>query len=695
MKRVVLALACCLTAALGFAQAPNLTPGGSYSLWSNSTVPTTAGFADPNPYELGVKFYSDSSGSITAIRFYKGPGNTGTHIAHLWDSQGNLLSTATFTNETASGWQQVTLPNPVPITAGTVYVASYWDPTGHYALNRPYFSAQYNNPPLHALANGSNGADGVYIYNKSTQPTTAYQASNYWVDVVFTVGPTTSQKASTMPGSGSSPTAPTLSSISPTLGPISGGTLVTINGTNFADGATVSFGSAGASSITFVSATQLEAVVPPGPAGNANVTVTNPGGQSTSLANAFVYGSGPTVTSISPDSGSVTGGTTVTITGSGFESGAIVAFGVAPATSVTVVSSTEIEAVTPAESAGTAGVTITNPDSGLGTLPEGFAFLATGLGAGSGPTIATVTPNSNISTGGATIIINGENFVPGATVQFGNTPAASVTYLSPKQLQVVVPAGNPETTVNLTVTNPGGMSTSLRNGFFYGRILFQDGFQAANFSAWTTYWNPSNVSIISSIVHSGSYAAQLFYSLPANAQGTNRDSNDWVEKQFSPSLTHFFIRGYVYFGAPTPGSDTSSVQRKLYFEKDYEGGRWANILTSFGGIDLALAPIPPHDACGQSSDNDISWNLYNFSYNKWYELEMETMLNTPGDRNGYTNVWVNGGQVLNRTGMNIRGCQTDGVSSVDIGNQLDSGGTGPISEYRYWDDIVIADAYIP
>ena len=75
--------------------------------------------------ELGVKFRASTNGTITGIRFYKGPQNTGTHVADLWSATGTLLATATFTNETASGWQQVNLANPVVVTAGTTYVVSY------------------------------------------------------------------------------------------------------------------------------------------------------------------------------------------------------------------------------------------------------------------------------------------------------------------------------------------------------------------------------------------------------------------------------------------------------------------------------------------------------------------------------------------------------------------------------------------
>ena len=92
--------------------------------------------------ELGVKFQSDVAGTITGIRFYKAAANTGTHIGNLWTSSGTLLATVTFTNETASGWQQVLFATPVAIASNTVYVASYHANNGHYSADVNYFSGK-------------------------------------------------------------------------------------------------------------------------------------------------------------------------------------------------------------------------------------------------------------------------------------------------------------------------------------------------------------------------------------------------------------------------------------------------------------------------------------------------------------------------------------------------------------------------
>jgi hypothetical protein len=165
--------------------------GGSQTcpctIWPSAAVPVNASDPDAVATNVGVKFTSDVNGYITGIRFYKGTANTGTHIGALWTSGGALLATATFTNETASGWQQVNFATPVAVTANTVYVASYLAPNGGYAGDNSYFaSAGVDRPPLHALQDGLSGGNGVYTYGASTAfPASTYNSSNYWVDVMF------------------------------------------------------------------------------------------------------------------------------------------------------------------------------------------------------------------------------------------------------------------------------------------------------------------------------------------------------------------------------------------------------------------------------------------------------------------------------------------------------------------------------
>lgn len=160
----------------------------SLTIWNSTVTPVVLANSDTNAVEIGVKFRSTVAGKITGIRFYKGASNTGTHVGTLWSSTGTQLGRATFTNETASGWQQVNFATPVSIAANTVYVASYHTNVGRYSIDENYFNnAGVSSPPLYALRNGESGGNGVYRYSSNPVfPNSSYQSSNYWVDVVFT-----------------------------------------------------------------------------------------------------------------------------------------------------------------------------------------------------------------------------------------------------------------------------------------------------------------------------------------------------------------------------------------------------------------------------------------------------------------------------------------------------------------------------
>jgi hypothetical protein len=169
--------------------------------------------------------------------------------------------------------------------------------------------------------------------------------------------------------------APKVTGVSPASGTTAGGSAVTLTGQNFASGATVTFGGAAATSVVVVSATQITAKTPPHAQGSVNVTVTNPGGQSGTLAGGFTFVAlAPVVTSVSPNTGTTTGGTHVTLTGKNFVSGARVTFGGVAATSVVVVSATQITASTPPHKPGAVNVVVTNPGGQSGTLAGGFTY---------------------------------------------------------------------------------------------------------------------------------------------------------------------------------------------------------------------------------------------------------------------------------------------------------------------------------
>ena len=249
---------------------------------------------------------------------------------------------------------------------------------------------------------------------------------------------------------------PTVTSVSPNNGPTSGGTAVTISGSNFVAGATVTFGGASATNVVVVSGTQITAKTPAGNAGAVTVAVTA-AGQTGSLASGFTYILPPTVSGASPNNGPASGGTSVTISGSNFVAGATVTFGGASATNVVVVSGTQITAKTPAGNAGAVTVAVTAAGQ-TGSLANGFTYILP-------PTVSGASPNNGPTTGGTAVTITGTNFAAGATVNFGGTSATNVVVVSGTQITATTPAGNAgAATVSVTVNAQSG---SLTNGFTY------------------------------------------------------------------------------------------------------------------------------------------------------------------------------------------------------------------------------------
>jgi hypothetical protein len=155
------------------------------SLFGQAT-PKTTDAADTSAIELGVRLTPTVSGGVTGIRFYKASTNTGTHVGSLWSASGSLLARGTFTNETGSGWQTLTFANPVVVTAGTTYVASYTAPNGHYSAD-PWVFSYRNWPagPLTALRSIGSTTNGLFAA-PGAFPTSSFQDTNYYVDVAFT-----------------------------------------------------------------------------------------------------------------------------------------------------------------------------------------------------------------------------------------------------------------------------------------------------------------------------------------------------------------------------------------------------------------------------------------------------------------------------------------------------------------------------
>ncbi len=257
---------------------------------------------------------------------------------------------------------------------------------------------------------------------------------------------------------------PSTTSIVPSAGPTTGGQAFTINGANLGPDSTVSFGGNAATDVVVApGGASLTGVTPAGTAGPVNVTVTDAGGTSSPPLTYTYITSNINVTGISPQFGPTAGGTKVTIMGNGFTATSAqtsVAFGTGnPATDVTVVSPTEVTAVSPAHTAGTVDVQVTTPG---GTSPAVVADQFTYLAA---PTIATtngIVPNLGPVAGGTNVTITGTNFAagdPNLAVDFGANAATNVVVVSPTTITATSPASTTGPgPVNVTVTTSGGTS---------------------------------------------------------------------------------------------------------------------------------------------------------------------------------------------------------------------------------------------
>jgi len=165
----------------------NATNMRSYSLWS---AVGKVEMSDNQPVELGVKFRTDLEGSVNAVRFFRAVPIDSGYVVHIWSATGELLGAgmAVEGQQPAPGWQTIDVYPPVSVKAGVTYVASYYASKGQYSVSEGFFSnTTITNGPLHTLSDGVDGGNGVFVYGLGGGfPTQSYNASNYWVDVLFT-----------------------------------------------------------------------------------------------------------------------------------------------------------------------------------------------------------------------------------------------------------------------------------------------------------------------------------------------------------------------------------------------------------------------------------------------------------------------------------------------------------------------------
>ena len=351
-------------------------PGGILTLSANGETPgtgvvwatvATSGNADNNPPTPGA-LYAFNAGNVAT---------------QLWNS--NL-------NAARDSFGNFAKFVPPLVANGKVYVATWSDQVSVYGLLAPVPILNTVSPTSGPTAGGT--AVKLTGQNFSPGATVTFGGAAATNVLVLTGSQITAKTPSHAQGStnvvvtnhgGRSATlangftfvapAPKVTALSPASGTTAGGSAVTLTGQNFASGATVTFGGAAATAVLVVSATQITAKTPPHAQASVSVTVTNPGGQSGTLANGFTFVAlAPVLTSVSPNTGSTRGGTRVTLTGKNFVSAAKVTFGGAAATSVVVVSATQIIASTPPHKPGGVNVVVTNPGGQSGTLASAFTY---------------------------------------------------------------------------------------------------------------------------------------------------------------------------------------------------------------------------------------------------------------------------------------------------------------------------------
>jgi hypothetical protein len=265
---------------------------------------------------------------------------------------------------------------------------------------------------------------------------------------------------------------PSLTGISPTSCPVGGGSALTLTGTGFHAGATVSFGGVAGTVVSVASTTAITATCPAHAPGAVEVTVAVPGAQAATLASTFTYVAPPTLVSVLPASGSTDGGEQVDLAGTSFEVGTapVVTFGATPAIVATGFTATSITVISPTHGPGAVDVTVTNGDGQASTLVNGFTYRTPAANA---PTVvgvrndATGLPSGGVS-GGDAVTIAGTHFAPGATVLFGAAPATNVAYVSTTTLTATTPLDQPAGTVDVTVALPGtGLVGTALRGFTF------------------------------------------------------------------------------------------------------------------------------------------------------------------------------------------------------------------------------------
>jgi hypothetical protein len=512
-------------------------PTDGPSTGGTAVLITGTGFTGASSVTFGgtpaASFTVNSGTSISAVTPAHAPGFAQVQVTTPFGTSNDQIY-FTFTGTGGGPIVSGLSPNAGPPSGGTTVVITGSGFTG-----------------VTAVSFGANPA-ASYTVNNSGQITAVSPAGTGTVNVRVTTGagtsPATTANQFTYIGN-----IPVITGVSPNTGPVSGGTTVTITGSNFVGVTAVTFGAVAATSYIVDSATQIRAVSPSQGAGTVDIRVTNGAGTSAiTAADQFTYtAGGPVISGLNPNSGPTGGGNSVTITGSGFVNVTAVQFGGINAAYV-VNSNTSITATAPAHPAGTVNVRVFTT---LGSSPLNAASQYTY--GGTAPVVTGLNPASGPTTGGTVVVITGSGFSGATAVTFGGTAAVSFTVNSSTQVTAVAPPRSAGS-VFVQVTTAAGTSVGTSSSTF---TYSTGGPVVTGLSPSTGPVGGGNTVVITGTGFSGATAVQFG---SANALSFTVNSDSQVTAIAPPGAA-----GTVFVRVVTPAGTSSQTVGSQY---TYSGG---------------------------------------------------------------------------------------------------------------------------
>ena len=272
--------------------------------------------------------------------------------------------------------------------------------------------------------------------------------------------------AASAPAKAPRPPKPVVSKIKPASGPVAGGTKVVVKGKNLSGATKVLFGKVKGKRLSIKSAKKLTVVAPAQAKGKVHVRVVTKGGKSkATAADFFTYvappppppppASPPSVTGVTPGSGTTAGGTLVTVSGTNLTGATSVTFGGIPATGLTPVSATALQATSPAHAAGSVDVRVTTP-AGVSPVVAAGTFSYDKPP----PAVTAVEPTAGPTAGGTEVTVTGTDLTGATSVTFGGTEGVELAVASDTSLTVVSPP-HAAGVVDIRVSTPEGISAQV------------------------------------------------------------------------------------------------------------------------------------------------------------------------------------------------------------------------------------------